>query len=74
MGLVFLIISTILLPIFLTIDCVEKMKPYFCEIQKTSTKEIIINIFKGILFSVSEFFIFKTINDFTLFHILIFFI
>ena len=73
MGLVFLIISTILLPIFLTIDCVEKMKPYFCEIQKTSTKEIIINIFKGILFSVSEFFIFKTINDFTLFHILIIF-
>ena len=73
MGLVFLIISIILLPIFLTIDCGEKMKPYFCEIQKTSAIEIIINIIKGILFSVSEFFIVKTINDFTLFHILIFF-
>ena len=70
MGLVFLIISIILLPIFLTIDCGE---PYFCEIQKTSAIEIIINIIKGILFSVSEFFIVKTINDFTLFYILIFF-
>ena len=73
MGLVFLIISIILLPIFLTIDCGEKMKHHFCEIQETSAIEIIINIIKGILFSVSEFFIVKTIYNFTLFYILIFF-
>ena len=67
-GLVFVIILLILLPIFLNIDCGEKIKPLLCEIQNTSTLDIILNVSISIVTSFIEFLLYKIINDFTLFH------
>ena len=73
LGLVYAIISIILLPIFLNVDCGEKLKVVLCEIQSISKLVIILNICHGILFSIRTFLMYKLINDFTVFHILLFY-
>ena len=73
-GLVFAIISIIALPIFLNMDCKEKFKPIICEIRIKNAEilDIILYVFKAIISSFVAFLKFKTMDDFTMFHILIY--
>jgi hypothetical protein len=73
-GLVFAIISIIALPIFLNMDCKEKFKPIICEIRikNADILDIILYVFKAIISSFVAFLKFKTMDDFTMFHILIY--
>ena len=73
LGLVYVFISIILLPIFLNIDCGTKIKPLLCEIQDVSTLNVILNILSAILLTFVNFLWLKTIDTFTVYHILIYF-
>ena len=70
-GIVFEIISIILLPIFLNVECGKDLQPILCEMKSVSSLAIILNIFQGILVSIKEFLRIKILDDFTVFHIMI---